>query len=88
MKTITIEKPAVCQTTLDYLTRGHIVGELSGAALRGKAHKYGAFYARKRYQAATIAARYRIYSSRILINSRWCRVWADNDNNPVRILFA
>lgn len=61
----------------DCVVRGHQPGVLSGAELKGDAKKWGASYAGSRAVVASrIYTMFGIVTSLMLIDSRWCRVWA------------
>jgi len=66
---------------------GHVPGVLSGASLlKGKPKQYAASYARTR--ASVTAAVYKltgISDGYALIDSRWARVWVDEEGNRVRL---
>jgi len=68
------------------LEAGHESGTLSGAALQGKARKYGAWYYRQRGKVeAWVKQAHAIESRVILLDSRWTRVWTTKDGEPVQI---
>lgn len=76
MQTIRVSVPPRTNgTTLHYIRQGHFPGQLSGAALQGKAALYGLFYSRQRAAAGALVRPYGVVSALALVDSRWCRVW-------------
>lgn len=71
----------------ELIENGHIPGMLSQTNLKGKAKQYSKFYRCKRDEVEGILwDRYAVRSGRVKINSRWCRVWVDNFNMPVKLV--
>ena len=65
---------------------GHQPGVLSGAALKGNAKKYGASYARTRSNVSSAVRQLTgISDGYALIDSRWARVWVDEDGERVKL---
>lgn len=65
--------------------QGHVPGTLSGAALQGRAKRYGAWYASMRWRVAVALAPYGIRSGIAYVRSRRCRVWIDSTGKPVTV---
>lgn len=98
MKTITVTEDAVAENMgrkdltgymFDVAENGHKPGVLSGANLAGKARKYGASYARTRqkvFYAVRTATNGKVTTGKVLINSRWSRVWVDSATNEPVVL--
>lgn len=59
---------------------GHIPGVLSGAELKGRARRYGAWYARQRQRVASVLAAEGIH---IGTGRHGARLWADAEGAPV-----
>ena len=65
---------------------GHVPGVLSGAALKGKAKKYGGSYARTRANVISAVRQLTgVSDGYALVDSRWVRVWVDSDGNRVEL---
>lgn len=62
------------------IENGHKPGVLSGAELKGKAKKYGGWYARKREEVQSFLAQYYCVRAETIYDfnrSRWVKVWID-----------
>jgi hypothetical protein len=90
MQTITIPPAALPRGyyAAHVATCGHVPGTLSGAALKGKAKKYGMWYEVQRRRTASALAPYGVRTGLALVNSRWSRVWTDTSGQPVRVEVA
>lgn len=96
LETVTIPAsrvPPSATYIADVLHYGHRPGVLSGANLRGKARKYGAYYAKARRTAEALAKEYGVSVGYASINRgtatapahRNCRVWV-KDGKPVELV--
>ena len=98
MKTINLTEVAIAEQMgrseltsymYDVVENGHRPGVLSGANLKGKAKQYSASYAITRasvIDAMAEATDGAVRPRKVLINSRWARVWVDTRiNEPVSI---
>lgn len=71
----------------EVIDRGHIPGVLSGAALKGKASKYGGSYARTRENVSAVLAQVGI-KNKLFLNPetrRYQRVWV-KDGQRVQLV--
>ena len=98
MKTINLTEAAIAEQMgrreltsymYDVVENGHRPGVLSGANLKGKARQYSASYAITRasvIDAVAEATDGAVRPRKVLINSRWSRVWVDAaTNEPVAL---
>jgi hypothetical protein len=70
------------------LEAGHEPGVLSGAALRGRARRYGGWYYRIRRRVMEHAAAHGVEARLVMLpdRKRSARVWVSSDGAPVRVV--